>query len=78
MMQYDGYAEHTHTPTLEQPRLCIPLGTSLESLSSASLRNDFGASSPYISVVSKLCIPLGMTLELLHLLFRWYLSSASP
>jgi hypothetical protein len=56
MMQYDGYAEHT--PTLEQPRLCIPLGTS------------FG--------VFKLCIPLGKTLELLHLLFWWYLSSASP
>jgi hypothetical protein len=36
MMQYDGYAEHTHTPTLEHPRLYIPLGTSLESLSSAS------------------------------------------
>jgi hypothetical protein len=34
-----------------------------------SLRNDFGA---------KLCIPLGTTLELLHLWFRWYLSSASP
>jgi hypothetical protein len=33
------------------------------------LRNDFGA---------KLCIPLGTTLELLHLLLRWYLSSASP
>jgi hypothetical protein len=32
-------------------------------------RNDFGA---------KLCIPLGMTLELLHLLLRWYFSSASP
>jgi hypothetical protein len=35
------------------------------------LRNDFGASSPYISVAFKLCIPLGTTLELLHLLFRW-------
>jgi hypothetical protein len=34
-----------------------------------SIRNDFGA---------KLYIPLGMTLELLHLLLRWYLSSASP
>jgi hypothetical protein len=34
------------------------------------LRNDFG--------VFKLCIPLGTTLELLHLIFRWYLSSASP
>jgi hypothetical protein len=34
-----------------------------------SLRNDFGA---------KLCIPLETTLKLLHLLFRWYLSSASP
>jgi hypothetical protein len=33
------------------------------------LRNDFGA---------KLCIPLGTNLELLHLLLRWYLSSASP
>jgi hypothetical protein len=32
------------------------------------LRDDFG--------VFKLCIPLGMTLELLHLIFRWYLSSA--
>jgi hypothetical protein len=28
--------------------------------------------------VFKLCIPLRMTLELLHLLFWWYLSSASP
>jgi hypothetical protein len=27
--------------------------------------------------VFKLCIPLGTTLELLHLIFRWYLSSAS-
>jgi hypothetical protein len=27
---------HTHAPTLEHTRLCIPLGTSLESLSSAS------------------------------------------
>jgi hypothetical protein len=34
--------------------------------------------SPYISVIFKRCIPLGMTLELLHLLFRWHLSSASP
>jgi hypothetical protein len=29
-------------------------------------------------VVFKLYIPLGTTLELLHLVFRWYLSSASP
>jgi hypothetical protein len=29
-------------------------------------------------VVFKLCIPLGTTLELLHLLFQWYLISASP
>jgi hypothetical protein len=28
--------------------------------------------------VFKLCIPLGTTFELLHLLFRWHLSSASP
>jgi hypothetical protein len=28
--------------------------------------------------VFKLCIPLGTTLELLHLILRWYLSSASP
>jgi hypothetical protein len=28
--------------------------------------------------VSKLCILLGTTLELLHLIFRWHLSSASP
>jgi hypothetical protein len=34
-----------------------------------SLRNDFGA---------KICIPLGTTLELIHLLLRWHLSSASP
>jgi hypothetical protein len=33
------------------------------------LRNIFG--------IFKLCIPLGTTLELLHLIFRWYLSSAS-
>jgi hypothetical protein len=26
----------------------------------------------------RLCIPLGMTLESLHLLLRWYFSSASP
>ena len=65
---------HAHTETLKtlHPlrdvfgvfKLCIPL--------------DFGASSPYISVVFKLYIPLGTTLELLHLLFQWYLSSASP
>jgi hypothetical protein len=29
-------------------------------------------------VAFKLCIPLGTTLELLDLLFRWHLSSASP
>jgi hypothetical protein len=28
--------------------------------------------------VFKLCIPLGTTLELLHLIFWWHLSSASP
>jgi hypothetical protein len=28
--------------------------------------------------VFKLYIPLGTTLELLHLIFWWYLSSASP
>jgi hypothetical protein len=55
MMQYDGYARHTHTGT---PKTLHPLG------------DVFG--------VSKLCIPLGTTLELLHLIFRWYLSSASP
>jgi hypothetical protein len=33
------------------------------------LRNDFGASSPYISVVFLLCIPLGMTFELRDLLY---------
>jgi hypothetical protein len=65
MMQYDVYVEdnHPHENTL---RLCIPLGTTLESLhlllggilALHSLRNDFGA---------KLCIPLGTTLELLHL-----------
>jgi hypothetical protein len=65
MMQYDGYAEHTHTH-IGTPKTLHPLW------------NDFGAYSPYISVVSKLCITLGTTLELLHLLFRWYLSSASP
>jgi hypothetical protein len=27
---------------------------------------------------SRLCIPLGTTLESLHLLLRWYFSSASP
>jgi hypothetical protein len=26
----------------------------------------------------RLCIPLGTTLESLHLLLRWYFSSASP
>jgi hypothetical protein len=35
-----------------------------------SLRDVFG--------VFKLRIPLGMTLELLHLIFRWYLSSVFP
>jgi hypothetical protein len=47
-------------------RLCIPSGTTLESLhlylcgilALHPLRNDFDA---------KLCIPVGMTLELLHL-----------
>jgi hypothetical protein len=29
-------------------------------------------------VAFKLCIPLGTTLELLHLLLRWYFSSAFP
>jgi hypothetical protein len=42
------------------------------------LRNDFGASSPSISVAFKLWIPLGTTLELLHFLFRWYFGSAFP
>jgi hypothetical protein len=28
--------------------------------------------------VFKFCIPLGTTLELLHLIFWWYLSFASP
>jgi hypothetical protein len=40
MMHYDDDAEDTHThiraPTLEYTRLRIPLGTSFESLSSAS------------------------------------------
>jgi hypothetical protein len=37
MMQYDGDVKytHTHVPTLEHKRLYIPLGTTLESLSSA-------------------------------------------
>jgi hypothetical protein len=84
-MQHDVYAKDTY-PHGNTLRLCIPLETTLESLhllfwwhlSSASLRNDFGASSPSISVAFKLCIPLGMTLELLHLLFRWYFGSAFP
>jgi hypothetical protein len=48
------------------PRLCIPLGTTLES------------SSPFIFRCSpltfrcKFCIPLGKTLELLRLLFQRY------
>jgi hypothetical protein len=54
MMQYDGYAEHTHAHT-GTPKILHPL------------RDIF-----------KLCITLGTTLELLHLLFRWYLSFASP
>jgi hypothetical protein len=41
----------------------------IETQDSVSLRDVFG--------VFKLCIPLGKTLELLHLLFRWYLSSTS-
>jgi hypothetical protein len=51
-----------------RPRLCIPLGTTLES------------SSPFIFWCSpfifrcKFCIPLGTTLELLRLLFRRYLA----
>jgi hypothetical protein len=64
MMQNDVYAEVTY-PHENTPRLCIPLGTSFES-------------PPYILVAFKLCIPLEMTLELLHLLFWWHLSSASP
>jgi hypothetical protein len=67
MMQYDVDAEHT--------RIHAHTGTHK---TLHPLKNDFGASSPYISVEFKLCIPLGTTLELLHLLFRWYLSSASP
>jgi hypothetical protein len=51
MMQHDVYAKVTY-PHENTPRLCIPLGTSFESLHllfrwhlrSASLRNDFGAS----------------------------------
>jgi hypothetical protein len=35
-MQYGDDAEDTHALTLEHTRLCIPLGTSLESLSSVS------------------------------------------
>jgi hypothetical protein len=45
---------------------------------SVAFRDDFGASSPSISVAFKLCIPLGTTLELLHLLFWWYFGSAFP
>jgi ABC-type antimicrobial peptide transport system permease subunit len=47
---------HAHTETLETLH---------------PLRNDFGASSPSISVVFKLFTLLGTTLELLHLIFRW-------
>jgi hypothetical protein len=55
-----------------------------------SLRNDFGVSSPFTlggifalhplrnDFGAKLYIPLGMILELLHLLLRWYFSSAFP
>jgi hypothetical protein len=76
MMQHDVYAEDTH-PLENACRLCIPLKQLLSLFTFYSgdisalhpLRNDFGA---------KLCIPLGTTLELLHLLFRWHLSSASP
>jgi hypothetical protein len=49
MMQHDVYAEHTHAHT-ETLKTLHPL------------RNDFGASSPYILLVFKLCIPLGTTL----------------
>jgi hypothetical protein len=74
-MQHDVYAKDTY-PHGNTLRLCIPLGTTLESLhllfrwhlSSASLRNDFGASSPSILVVFWLCIPLGTTFELQNLL----------
>jgi hypothetical protein len=33
-----------------------------------AFKNDFGASSPFISVASWLCIPLGTTFELRNLL----------
>jgi hypothetical protein len=65
MMQNDVYVKDKNPPEYT-PRLCIPLGTTLESLhlllrwfsALHSLRNDFGA---------KLCTPLATTLELLHL-----------
>jgi hypothetical protein len=56
------------------PKICPQRNT----LTLHPLRDIFWVSSPYISVIFKLCIPLGTTLELLHLLFRWHLSSASP
>jgi hypothetical protein len=47
-------------------RLCIPLGTSLESF------------TPLLGVSFKLSIPVETTLELRHLLLGGILSSASP
>jgi hypothetical protein len=56
-----------------QPKLSLSAGPSATKHGPNTLhplRDVFG--------VFKLCIPLGTTLELLHLIFWWYLSSASP
>jgi hypothetical protein len=58
-------------------RLCIPLGT-IWSLFTFYLDGILGLYPRRNDLGAKLCIPLGMTLELLHLLLRWYFSSASP
>jgi hypothetical protein len=69
-------------------RLCIPLGTTLESssplifrCSSLIFRCKFyiplGTSFELLCLLFrwyKFCIPLGTSFELLHLIFRWYLA----
>jgi hypothetical protein len=64
---------HTHTPTLEYTRLCIPSGTSFESKLCIPLRMTFELLH-LLFRWNKFCIPLGTTFELLCLIFRRYLA----
>jgi hypothetical protein len=89
MMQNDEDAKdthpHAHTGT---HKLCIPLGTTLESSSPFIFRCSpfifrckfcipLGTSFELLRLLFrryKFCIPLGTTFELLRLIFRWYLA----